>query len=371
MSEPIFVTRPSLPPLSELLPYLEEIWRTRTLSNRGPFHEQLERELSDLFGVPHLSLMTNGMLALEGAIDAAKLTGEVITTPYSFVATSHAIARAGLSPVFADVKPGEFNIDPDRVEEAITERTSAILAVHCYGIPCDHDRLSRIAEKHGLALIYDAAHAFGVTMAGESILGWGDYSAISFHATKAFNSFEGGAVISGEASGKGAIDLWRNFGIASETSIPAVGTNAKMSEFNAAFGLVQLRHYEASRSARANIDQYYREALAEIGGLEIPPIATNVRPNFSYFPIVVRDEYGRSREQLYDLLKQREIYSRRYFFPSLSTLPPYADLPSAAAANLPNGNDMANRVLCLPIYPDLSRDDQNRLVDALRRGNVA
>ena len=366
--DPIYVTRPFLPPLSQLVPLLEEIWERRWLTNNGPCHERLQERLAGLFAVPHVSLMANGMLALEAAIDAAELTGEIVTTPYSFVATTHAIRRAQVTPVFADVLAGDLNIDPAAVERAITPRTSAIVAVHCYGNPCDTQALQAIADAHRLTLIYDAAHAFGVTRDGRSILGEGDYSTISFHATKAFNTFEGGAVVTRSEANRRAIDFQRNFGIADEVSVPHVGSNAKMSEFNAALGLLQLDHFEESRRARAAVDRRYRERLEGVAGITCLPIPEGVEPNFSYFPILVGPGYGLSRDRLYERLKADGIYARRYFFPLLSNLPMYRELPSADPANLPVANRAAEQILCLPIYPDLPEEDQERVIAIVRDG---
>jgi dTDP-4-amino-4,6-dideoxygalactose transaminase len=363
--DPIYVTRPFLPPLEELIPLLEEIWARKFVTNNGPFHERLQAELAAFFDVEHLSLTANGMLALEGAIDAACLSGEVITTPYSFVATSHAVKRAQLTPVFADIRPDDLNIDPVAVEAAISERTSAIVAVHCYGNPCDVDALARIAERNGLALIYDAAHAFGVRFRNRSLPSWGDFSALSFHGTKMFNTFEGGAVISRTAGRQQAIDSGRNFGIASEVSIPGIGTNAKMSEFNAALGLVQLRYFDKVRRARSRVDRRYREALSGIPGIRPLPIPPDTEPNFSYFPVLVTEEFPVSREALYDALKAEGIFSRRYFYPLLSSLPTYRDLPSAAARNLPVATRAAEQILCLPIYSELTEEDQDRVIKAI------
>jgi dTDP-4-amino-4,6-dideoxy-D-glucose transaminase len=364
---PIYVTRPSLPPLERLMPLLERIWDSRILTNQGPFHQDLEAELAHFLEVSHISLTANGMLALELAVDAASLDGEVITTPYSFVATTHAVQRAGLTPVFVDIRPDDLNIDPAAVEEAITERTSAIVAVHCYGSPCDVAALRAIADRHGLKLIYDAAHAFGVRIQDRNLLTEGDFSILSFHATKVFNTFEGGAVIAASDAGKAAIDSLRNFGIASETEIPQVGGNAKMNEFNAAVGLLQLEQFEQSRAARRLVDQRYRERLADVPG--ITPLARppGVEPNFSYLPVLVGEEFGVSRDDLYQALKSEGIYSRRYFHPLLSSLPMYRDLPSADAANLPVATRAARQILCLPIYDDLSATDQDRVIEAIRR----
>lgn len=364
MSDPVYVTRPSLPPLAEVIPLLEEIWSSRILSNCGQFHQELEDKLSvQLSG--YVSLMSNGMLALEAALDVADLEGDVVTTPYSFVATAHAIRRAGLTPVFADIRADDCNIDPERVEAAITNRTSAIVAVHCYGNPCDHQRLAEIAERRGLKLIYDAAHAFGVTSNRGPLTGLGDFAIVSFHATKAFNTFEGGAVVSSSAQGKAAVDLWRNFGIASETEIPAIGSNGKMNEFNAAIGLLQLGRFEADRAARAKVDRRYRDGLAAVTGISPVPLSDGVEPNYSYFPVLVGGEFPLGRDELYDALKAQGIFSRRYFYPLLSELPMYCDLDSAGQNNLPVATRIARQVLCLPIYPDLAEGDQQRVIAAI------
>lgn len=359
---PIYVTRPSLPPLAEMMALLEQVWSSCILTNNGPLHERLEVELCIQTGAPNLSLVSNGMLGLELALEAAKLSGEIVTTPYSFVATTHAIKRAGLTPVFADVRPDDLNIDPAAIEAAITDRTSAIVAVHCYGNPCDVDALDDIAQRHGLTVIYDAAHAFGVRYRGESLLTFGDFAVVSFHATKAFNTFEGGAVITRDDSSALALRQLRNFGIESETSIPAVGGNAKMSEFNAAVGLLQLPRFEEVRAARARVDARYRSALSAIEGLTYLSVPDGVEPNFSYFPIFVRPDFPISRDALYERLKAQKIYSRRYFYPLLSSLPMYRDEPSAVPINLPIATRAAEQILCLPIYPDLNEDEQERVI---------
>ncbi|MCL6682701.1 DegT/DnrJ/EryC1/StrS family aminotransferase [Sphingomonas alba] len=364
---PIYVTRPSLPPLAELLPLLEEMWDSRVLTNNGPFHQKFEAALTAFLEAEHVSLVSNGMLALEAAIDAAQLTGEVVTTPYSFVATTHAVRRANLQPVFVDIRPHDLNIDPDAVEAAITEKTSAIVAVHCYGNPCNVDALRAIAERHGLKLIYDAAHAFGVRRNGQSLLAHGDFSILSFHATKVFNTFEGGVVIAASQAGKAAVDSLRNFGIASETSIPNTGGNAKMSEFNAALGLLQLDRFAEAREARRQVDTRYREALTSIEGIEPLALPDGVEPNFSYFPVLVGEDYPISRDALYEALKAENIFARRYFYPLLSSLPMYRDLASADPANLPVATEAAKQILCLPIYEGLSEADQDRVIRAVQR----
>jgi dTDP-4-amino-4,6-dideoxygalactose transaminase len=326
----------------------------------------LEERLARCLAVRHVSLVTNGMVALEAALEAAGLEGEVITTPYSFVATTHAAKRGRLSPVFVDIRSGDLNIDPALIEAAITERTTGIVAVHCYGNPCAVDEIAAIAQRHRLKVVYDAAHAFGVTWRGRGLLSYGDFATLSFHATKAFNTFEGGAIVSTANADKEAVENLRNFGIVNETNIPFVGTNGKMSEFNAALGLVQLDHFEEVRSARAAIDRRYREALAEFSGIEPLPLPPDTQPNHSYFPVLVRPDFPLSRDALYAALKEADIYTRRYFFPLLSALPMYRDLPSAAPERLPVATSAAAQILCLPIYPDLTKADQMRVVDTIR-----
>jgi dTDP-4-amino-4,6-dideoxygalactose transaminase len=366
-AEPLYVTRPYLPPLEEFLPLLAEIWDSRILTNNGPFHQRFERELCEQLGVDNVSLVTNGMLALSAVIEAAGVGGEVITTPYSFVATTHAVRMGSLEPVFVDIRRSDLNIDPDLIEAAITPRTSAIVAVHCYGNPCDVEAIEAIAARHGLKIIYDAAHAFGVRRRGRSILSYGDFATLSFHATKAFNTFEGGAVIAGSAAGKQAVDNFRNFGIVDEVSISSIGTNAKMSEFNAALGVVQLRHFEQVRAARKRVDGLYRDALADVAGIECLPIPDGVEPNFSYFPVFVTPDFPVDRDTLYERLKAEGIYARRYFYPLLSSLPMYGELPSAAPGNLPVATLAAGQILCLPIFPDLSDPDLDRILSVIRR----
>jgi dTDP-4-amino-4,6-dideoxygalactose transaminase len=365
-TDPIYVTRPFLPPIEEFLPYLREMWESRILTNNGPFHERLEGELSRLFDDSCVSLVNNGTQALSVALSAAGVVGEVITTPYSFVATTHAARLGGLEPVFVDIKPGDLNIDPAAVEAAITPRTSAILAVHCYGFPCDTDALRTIANRHGLALIYDAAHAFGVTKGGRSVLKHGDYSTLSFHATKSFNTFEGGAVVSPDAPRKALVDSLRNFGILDEVTVASVGTNSKMSEFNAALGLVQLGHFEEVRAARREIHDLYLELLAGVAGIACFSSPADVALNHTYFPILVGDAFPASRDEVYRALGAEGIHCRRYFYPLLSSHRMYADLPSAAAGNLPVASRAAGQILCLPIYPGLATEAQHRIVDTLQ-----
>lgn len=362
LTDPIYMSRPFLPDLAEMLPLLQDIWTRRVLTNSGPYHQKLEAALSRTFDGRQVSLTANGMLALTVAIDTAGLEGEVITTPYSFVATTHSVKMGRLTPVFVDIRSDDLNIDPARIEAAITPRTCAIVAVHCYGNPCAVDAIEDIAQRHGLAVIYDAAHAFGARVNGRSLLAFGDYATLSFHATKVFNTFEGGAIVTGGPEAKAHVDVLKNFGITSETSIPAIGGNAKMSEFNAALGLLQLNHFAEVVRRRGEVDARYRAALDGVNGIRCVPIPAGVEPNYSYFPILIGAGYGESRDALYERLKTHDVYARRYFYPLLSGLDMYRDLPSAAPGNLPVALQAADQVLCLPIYPDLSADDQDRII---------
>ena len=364
--DPIYVTRPHLPPLEEFIPYLERIWASRVLTNKGPFHQQFEAELCKYLGVEHLALFANGTLALVTALQALRVTGEVITTPFSFVATAHSILWNGLEPVFVDIDATTLNLDPRRIEEAITPRTTAILAVHCYGNPCDVSALRAIAEARGLKLIYDAAHAFGVGSDDGSLLRHGDLSVLSFHATKVFNTFEGGAIVCPDASTKQHVDNLKNFGFLNETTVVAAGINGKMNEFNAALGLLQLRHVGAAIARRREIDTRYRELLRGLPGIVCVERPAPERSNFAYFPILVGPEYPLSRDELYRALKEHGIHGRRYFYPLISEFPMYSGLPSARRDNLPVANRVADRVICLPIYPALVDADVERIAGVLR-----
>lgn len=347
---------------------LETIWHTRTLTNSGPFHQQLEAALCEYLGIPFISLTCNGTVGLQLALMAAGVNGgEVVTTPFSFPATTHVIALAGATPVFVDVGHSVFNLDPAKLEAAITPQTRAILPVHCYGRPCDADAIEAIAARHGIPVIYDAAHAFDVTANDSSVLSHGRFSTLSFHATKVFNTFEGGAIVSQSAEDKLHIDRLKNFGIASETEVELAGINGKMSEINAAIGLLQLRDIKQAIAGRAAIDAFYRERLAGIDGIIIPPAPAATRQNHSYFPILVDEaKYGESRNALYHRLKEHGIHSRRYFYPLLSNLALYGELPSANPQLLPEANALAERVLCLPIYPDLDEIDQAQIIELIR-----
>ncbi|MEJ2793817.1 DegT/DnrJ/EryC1/StrS family aminotransferase [Iodobacter sp. LRB] len=362
----ISVTQPFLPPLEEFIPYLEQIWDNKWLTNNGPFHQQLESALCDYLGVEHISLFTNGTIALVTALQALKITGEVITTPYSFVATAHSLLWNDLKPVFVDIDQQTFNLDPKKIEAAITPQTTAIMPVHCYGNPCDVKAIQKIADNYGLRVIYDAAHAFGVNYQGQSVLRHGDLSVLSFHATKVFNTFEGGAIISPDAKTKQRIDYLKNFGFADEVTVTAPGINGKMSEFQAAFGMLQLKYIDTAIAKRKNIDNQYRESLANIVGITIPDTVMQTENNYSYFPVLIEESYPLTRDELYLKLKENDILSRRYFFPLISDMPMYRGMPSAAPGSLPVAKEMADKVLCLPIFTELLSADVERIVSFLK-----
>lgn len=355
-NKPIFVTQPYLPPLEEFVPYLEKIWENKILTNGGPFHQQLEKALCVYLGVDHVALFTNATIALVTALQALRVTGEVITTPYSFVATSHALLWNGVKPVFADIDPSTLNLDPARIEAAITPQTTAIMPVHCYGHPCDVDAIQKIADNYNLRVIYDAAHAFGVKCHCGSVLKHGDMSVLSFHATKVFNTFEGGAIVCPDAKTKLRIDQLKNFGHAGELSVVAPGINGKMSEFNAALGLLQLKYIDQALLQRQHIDAAYRERLKDVKGIRCLGDAGETVANYAYFPILVEADYPISRDALNERLKEKGIFPRRYFYPLISDFPMYRGLVSAHRDNLPVANAAAQRVLCLPIYPGLEID---------------
>ena len=364
----IYVTQPLLPALDDFVPYLQKIWDNKFLTNGGPFHQQLEQALCDYLGVKHIALFANGTLALLTALQALRITGEVITTPYSFVATAHSLLWNGIKPVFVDIDPLTLNMDPDKIAAAITPQTTAIMPVHCYGHPCDVDRIQKIADDYNLKVIYDAAHSFGVQHQGGSLLNYGDLSVLSFHATKVFNTFEGGAIVCPDAKTKQRIDHLKNFGFVDELTVVAAGINGKMSEVNAAFGLLQLKGIDAALQKRKVVDQYYREQLADIAGIHCVPDAGEEQANYSYFPILVQPDYAQSRDGLYQQLRDAGIFARRYFYPLISEFPMYRGMPSAANTNLPVATKAANEVICLPIYPDLQTSQIDRIVDLIRAG---
>lgn len=354
MNKPVYVTQPFLPSLEEFTPYLEEIWRSRVLTNGGPFHRKLEAALCEYLGVEQIALFTNATIALVTALQALRITGEVITTPFSFVATAHSLLWNGIKPVFVDVDPHTLNLDPERVEAAITPQTTAILPVHCYGHPCDVHAIQRIADTYNLRVIYDAAHAFGVECDCGSVLRHGDLSVLSFHATKVFNTFEGGAIVCPDARIKARIDQLKNFGHAGEVNVVAPGINGKMSEFNAALGLLQLKHVDEAIDRRRLIDRAYRERLLGVKGIRCLGDAGEMRANYAYFPILVQPDYPIRRDELNERLRAVGFVPRRYFYPLISEFPMYRGLPSAHRDNLPVAYAASQQVLCLPIYPDLA-----------------
>ncbi|WP_291861802.1 DegT/DnrJ/EryC1/StrS aminotransferase family protein [Marinilabilia sp.] len=360
------VTSPLLPPLEEFQPYLEKIWESKWLTNNGQFHQQLEQELCDYLGVKHVCLFSNGTLALITALQALRITGEVITTPFSFVATTHSLWWNNIKPVFVDIEPETFNLDPEKIEAAITPQTTAIMPVHVYGNPCNLEAIQQIADTYNLKVLYDAAHAFGVEKNGESILNSGDLSVLSFHATKVFNTFEGGAIICHNEKMKQHIDDLKNFGFRGETTVIAPGINAKMNEVQAAFGLLQLKYIDDALARRKEIAETYREKLSGIEGIRFLNDLPAIKHAYSYFPILVDEtKYGKSRDELYEHLKKQDIFARRYFYPLISNFPTYKGLPSAAPDNLPVGNEIAEKVICLPIYPDLEMSDVNRIMEII------
>ena len=368
MQKEINVTQPCLPPLEEFIPYLEQIWENKWLTNNGKLHQQLERELADYLGVKYISLFSNGTLALISALQALNIHGEVITTPFSFVATSHSLWWNKIQPVFIDIEPEYLNLDPAKIEAAITPQTTAIMPVHVYGNPCQVEEINRIARKHGLKVIYDAAHAFGVKKDGVSVLNQGDLSVLSFHATKVFSTIEGGAIVCHSADMKHHIDNLKNFGFRGETVVEEPGINAKLNEVQAAYGLLQLKYVDAFIQRRKEITLLYRAFLKDIKGIGYLEDMERVTHGYAYFPVLVdEDEYGISRDQLYEKLKTFGINGRRYFYPLISDFSPYSQLPSASKENLPIANRAAERILCLPIYVDLSLDDVKTISSIIKQ----
>lgn len=366
--KPVYVTQPYLPPLEEFQNYLEKIWDSKVLTNGGPFHQELETALCDYLGVEHIALFTNGTVALVTALQALRITGEVITTPYSFVATAHSLLWNGIKPVFVDIDPQTLNLDPKNIEAAITPQTTAIMPVHCYGHPCDVEAIQRIADNYNLRVIYDAAHAFGVRNECGSILNYGDLSVLSFHATKVFNTFEGGAIVCPDAKTKQRIDHLKNFGFVDEVTVVAPGINGKMSEFNAALGMLQLKYVDGAIARRSEIDSIYRAQLADAPGLRCLNMAGESKANYSYFPVLLDEKYHLNRDGLYSMLREQHIYARRYFYPLISEFPMYRGLPSAHKDNLPIATAASNQVLCLPIYPDLTAEELDRIISVVKTG---
>lgn len=362
----ITVTSPLLPSLDEFVGYLEEIWKSKWITNNGQFHRQLEAALAEYLGVKYVSLFTNGTLPLITALQAMNITGEVITTPYSFVATTHALWWNGIKPVFVDIDPSTCNLDPDKIEAAITEKTTAIMPVHCYGIPCATEKTQAIADKYGLKIIYDAAHAFGVQVNGESVLKAGDMSTLSFHATKVFNTVEGGALICHDAETKKQIDFLKNFGFNGETEVVAPGINSKMDEIRSAYGLLNLKQVDQAIEARHKVADYYRQSLRQVKGVKVFEDMPGVRHNYSYFPILVNaEEYGMTRDELYFKMKEQNVLGRRYFYPLISTFDTYKNLESSVPTNLPVATRIADEVICLPMYYGLTEEDMERVVGCI------
>ena len=367
--KPITVTSPLLPDLDEFIPYLKQIWDSKWITNNGDFHQQLEKALCEYLGIEYISVFTNGTLPLITAFQALNMRkGEVITTPYSFVATTHAIWWNGLTPVFVDVDPITGNIDPNKIEAAITENTVAIMPVHVYGNPCDTAKIDALAKNYNLKVIYDAAHAFGVKVDGKSILQQGDMSTLSFHATKVFNTIEGGALICHSAEMKQQIDYLKNFGFEDEVTVMAPGINSKMDEIRAAYGLLNLRQVDRAIAHRKQVAQNYREGLKNIKGITCMHEIEGVSHNYSYFPIFVNErEYGMSRDALYEKMKAANVLGRRYFYPLISTFSPYSSLPSSNSDNLPIANNLANTVICLPMHAELTDEEVDRVISSIVR----
>lgn len=364
----ITVTSPLLPDLEEFHGLLKEIWNSKWITNNGSFHQQLEKELAEYLKVPYVSLFTNGTLPLITALQALRITGEVITTPYSFVATTHALWWNGIKPVFVDIDMRTGNLYPDKIEAAITPKTTAIMPVHVYGKPCDTKRIQEIADRYGLKVIYDAAHAFGVEVNGDSVLNAGDMSTLSFHATKVYNTIEGGAMVMRDEKTKQRIDYLKNFGFAGETTVVGPGINSKMDEIRAAYGILNLRQVDACIAARQRVANYYREALKDVEGISFFMDMPGVKHNYSYFPIFVDEKkYGVSRDDLYSRMKAANVLGRRYFYPLISDFSTYRGLESSDPSNLPNAHHMANTVLCLPMHHALSNSDLERVVDLIKR----
>ena len=375
----ITVTSPLLPNLDDFTAELKKIWDSKWITNNGSYHKQLEAALAEYLKVPYVSLFTNGTLPLMTALQALRITGEVITTPYSFVATTHSIWWNGCKPVFVDIDPATGDMDPNKIEAAITPRTTAIMPVHVYGKPCDTKAIQDIADKYGLKVIYDAAHAFGVEVPAEEygleaydgkglagILNAGDMSTLSFHATKVYNTIEGGALITHDEKTKKRIDYLKNFGIADEVTVVGPGINSKMDEIRSAYGLLNLKQVDAAIEARHQVAIKYREALRPVEGISFFDDMPGVKHNYSYFPIFIdAEKYGMTRDELYFKMKSANVLGRRYFYPLISEFSTYRGLDSAAPENLPNAHKMADSVICLPMHHALSDEDIQRVLDCI------
>lgn len=366
MKDLITVTSPLLPNLGEFNEMLKDIWNRKWITNNGFYHKELEKALCEYLKVPYVSLFTNGTLPLITALQALRITGEVITTPYSFVATTHSLWWNGIKPVFVDIDPATGNIDPDKIETAISPKTTAIMPVHVYGKPCDTKRIKEIADKYGLKIIYDAAHAFGVEVNGESILNAGDMSTLSFHATKVYNTIEGGALVMHDEETKKRIDYLKNFGFAGETTVVAPGINSKMDEMRSAYGLLNLKQVDAAIEARHQVAKRYRKALRDVKGITFFDDMPGVKHNYSYFPIFVdAGKYGITRDELYFKMKEHNVLGRRYFYPLISTFSTYRGLDSAAPENLPQAHKMADGVICLPMHHNLDEEEISRVLQLI------
>ena len=364
----ITVTSPLLPNLDDFTDSLKEIWESKWITNNGQFHQKLEAALAEYLKVPYVSLFTNGTLPLLTALQALRITGEVITTPYSFVATTHALWWNGIKPVFVDIDPSTGNIDPQKIEAAITPRTTAILPVHVYGKPCDTEAIQAIADKYGLKVIYDAAHAFGVEVNGESLLNAGDMSTLSFHATKVFNTIEGGAMVMHDEKTKQRIDYLKNFGFANEIEVVGPGINSKMDEVRSAYGLLNLKQVDAAIAARQKVAVAYRKALRNVDGISFWDDMPGVRHNYSYFPIFVdAEKYGMTRDELYMKMKDQGVWGRRYFYPLISEFSTYRGLESSRPENLPNAHRMADTVICLPMHHAIEENEIDRILESITR----
>ena len=368
IDKPIYVTSPLLPSLEDFTFLLKEIWESKMLTNNGNFHQKLEEELAKYLKVPYLSLFTNGTLPLITALQAMRITGEVITTPFSFVATTHSLWWNGIKPVFVDIEPETCNLDPSKIEAAITPRTTAIMPVHVYGKPCKTKEIQEIAKKYGLKVIYDAAHAFGVEINGESILNFGDMATLSFHATKVYNTLEGGALVVHDEQTKKRIDYLKNFGFASETEVVAPGINSKVDEVRAAYGLLNLKQVDHAINSRRKVAIRYRDELQGVKGITFFNDIPGVRHNYSYFPIFINaEEYGMTRDELYFKMKEHNVFGRRYFYPLISTFSTYRGLDSANPDNLPIATQMSNNVICLPMHHALSENEVEYILQIIKK----
>ena len=367
IDKPILVTQPFLPPLDEFHGYLKEIWKSKWLTNDGKYHQALEKALCEYLGINYISLFSNGTLALVTALQELRITGEVITTPYSFVATTHSLWWNNIKPVFVDIEPNTFNIDPDKIEAAITPKTTAIMPVHVYGNPCNVTRIKEIADNYGLKIIYDACHTFGVKLNDIPILNYGDLSVMSFHATKVYNTFEGGAIVCHDEATKRRIDNLKNFGFEDEITVVAPGINAKMNELQAAMGLLQLKYIDGAIEKRKKIANIYRDNLKNINGLSIIEDLPEVKHCYSYFPILIdTDKYGKTRNELYEKLKNNNIFSRRYFYPLISQFPTYSGLESALPGKMQIAERVTEQVICLPIYPELDFENIIKICEIIK-----